>query len=232
MTAPRSQRARLSAFSLVELLTVIAIIAVLMSIIISATGSAKEAAKRVQAKHDVRDLVTAVNAYYAEYGVYPLDPKTAQEATEVTFTTDNSALIRPLTADPKGVNMDNVLNPQRVVYLEVAQVKDPNFPRNGICNGIWYDGWGPQAGKPESGIYHVRLDGTYSNQVSDPYPGDQHDDGDKDGDSDGGKGDAKWGGGGGSSKAKATIPLGVISWSLAKTGIQTYELRDQVLSWK
>src|SRR5205085_1177028 len=77
-----------------------------------------------------------------------------------------------LRAIPQGANRDHLLNPKQIVFLEPPQVKDPQNPRNGIStDGIWYDPWGPQPGKPESGIYHVRIDATYSNLVSDPYPG-------------------------------------------------------------
>ncbi len=181
MIPHRPRHAGLAAFSLIELLTVIAIIAVLMSLIFSAAGSVKEASRRVQAKHDVRQLVASINAYCGEYGVYPIKRPPPGEATEVTFTTDNSALIYTLCAVSQGANEGNILNPKQVGFLEVPRVKDPLRPRSGQANGIWYDPWGPQPGKPESGIYHVRLDGTYSNVVSDPYPGDR-DGADKDDD--------------------------------------------------
>jgi hypothetical protein len=128
-----------------------------------------------------------------------------------------------------GANAGNVLNTKETVYLDVPGVKNTLSPKSGIFNGIWYDPWGPQAGKPESGVYHVRIDGSYSNVVSDPYPV-----------RGGGGGGSGSGGGGGwgapppppSSSSSTTVPLGVIAWSLAATGVQTYELQDQVLSWR
>jgi hypothetical protein len=131
---------------------------------------------------------------------------------EVTFATDNSDLLYTLRDVPEGSNTGHRRNPRRIVFLEVRNATDSAQPRNGLANGIWYDPWGPQPGKPESGVYHVRIDGSYRNIVSDPYPGEGHDADD-----------------GGSA---ATLPHGVIAWSLARTGVQTYELRDQVLSWK
>jgi prepilin-type N-terminal cleavage/methylation domain-containing protein len=224
MTSWRTRRAEPPAFTLIELLTVIAIIAVLMSLIFSASASVREGARRTQAKHDVLQLVAAINAYYTDYGIYPVKPQPPGEATEVTFATDNSDLMNTLRAIPQGVNSRNVLNPRQVSFIEAPAVRDPAHPHNGVStNGIWYDPWGPQGGKPESGIYHVRIDATYSNSVSDPYPGDAE----KGGDSmDSG---SSWQTG---SRPGATIPLGAIAWSLARTGVQTYELQDQVLSWK
>ena len=88
-------------------------------------------------------------------------------------------------------------------------------PRSGIQNGNWYDPWGPQAEKPESGIYHVRIDGSYSGRVTNPYPG-YDDDNDE--------------------RHPGTPPpminQGLIAWSVARTGETTYELRDQILSYQ
>jgi len=202
------------AFSLIELLTVIAIIAVMMTLLSAGIGYARESGRRSKAKHDVLDIVTAVNAYLTDYGVYPVTQKPRTAATEVTFAIDNSDLVAALSDVPAGANADHLLNPRRTVFIQPPPVKNPAFPRNGVSNGIWYDPWGPQPGKPESGIYHVRIDATYSNTVSDPYPGDSL---------------KRWGSHTGTLPA---IHTGVIAWSLARTGIQTYETQDQVLSWK
>ena len=177
------------------------------SLLFGGVGAAKEAVRRTQAKSDLLRLVGAIQAYSAEYGRYPIAPPSDGPGTEVTFATDNSDLLFTLRAVPKGGNAEHVRNPRRIVFLEVRDAADPAQPRGGLAKGIWYDPWGPQPGKPESGVYHVRIDGTYHNIVSDPYPGDE----------------------GGPA---ATIPCGIIAWSLARTGVQTYELQDQVLSWK
>jgi prepilin-type N-terminal cleavage/methylation domain-containing protein len=208
----RDHEPSLSAFTLVEMLTVLAVAAVLMTLLFTGIGAAKEAARRAQAKSDLLRLVSAIQAYYAEYGRYPIAPPSEGPGTEVTFATDNSDLLYTLRALPKGSNTGHRRNPRRIIFLEVRDAADSTQPRNGLANDIWYDPWGPQSGKPESGVYHVRIDGTYRNIVSDPYPGEGQDE------DEGGP--------------PATLPHGVIAWSLARTGVQTYELRDQVLSWK
>lgn len=201
-------------FTLVELLTTISIIAILMSLLLAVVGAAKDSARRAAAKADVLSIVTAVKAYHQEYGTYPLARTTDPEVTEVTFSIDNSDLFYALRAIPQGANKNDMLNPRKIVFLEVPTVSNLANPRNGIANGNWFDPWGRQPGKPESGVYHVRIDAGNRGFVSDPYPGAGKDDDDDD------------------SADKAIIRAGVIAWSLAKTGVQTYELKDQVLSWK
>ena len=207
-------RTRSPAFTLTELLTVVSIIAILTSLLFAVVGTARNAARRAGAKADLMNLVAAIKAYQQEYGVYPLSRASEADVTEVTFSIDNSDLCNTLRAIPQGANKNNVLNPRRIAFLEVPDAKNQADPHNGIANGNWYDPWGRQPGKPESGIYHVRIDAANRGFVSDPYPGADKDD--------------DWGG----TAEKAVIRTGVIAWSLAKTGIQTYELKDQVLSWK
>lgn len=201
-------------FTLIELLTVVAIIAILMGLLFAVTGSAKDSARRASAKNDVMNIVAAVNAYHQEYGVYPLARVRGSEVTEVTFSIDNSDLFYTLRAIAQGANRNDILNPRKIVFIEVPAARDPSDPRNGIANGNWYDPWGRQTGKPESGVYHVRIDTGERGFVSDPYPGAGKDDDDD------------------NIAERAVIRAGVIAWSLAKTGVQTYELKDQVLSWK
>jgi len=210
-----------SAFTLIELLTVISIIAVLMSLFYTVFGKVKESAKQASAKNDLVEIVGAVNNFYVDYGVYPITPPVSGSGTEVTFASDNSDLMYTLRGVADGANTGNVLNPKETVYMDVPGVKNTLSPKSGIFNGIWYDPWGPQQGKPESGVYHVRIDGSYSNMVSDPYP--------VRGGSGGGSG---WGAAPTPASSSETVPLGVIAWSLAATGVQTYELQDQVLSWR
>jgi prepilin-type N-terminal cleavage/methylation domain-containing protein len=200
---PRGRRA--CGFTLIELLTVIAIVAVLMSLLFAAIGGAMEKAKRTQARNDIRQLVAAINAYNEEYGTLPVTK--AQTGTQVTYRTDNSDLLYTLRAVPQGANADNALNPRGIVFIDVPNAKNPSHPQGGISKGIWFDPWGRQPGKPESGVYHVRLDAAYQGYVNDPYPG-------------------SYAGG-----SKPIVRTGAIAWSLAKGGLQTYELRDQVISW-
>lgn len=200
----------LRGYSLIELVTVVAILSILISLLFTVVGSAKEAARQSHAKSDLSQLVAAVRAYYLAYGVYPVQRE--QEGAEVTFTTDNSELMNVLRDIPEGANAEHRLNPKQIRFLEVPAAHDPDHPRSGIFHGCWLDPWGPQQGKPESGIYHVRIDAAYKNEVTDPYPGVDADD----------------------ERAAPPPPIksGVIAWSLAKGGVQTYELIDQVISWK
>jgi prepilin-type N-terminal cleavage/methylation domain-containing protein len=197
-------------YSLIELITTIAIIAILSSLLLTAVGAVKESARRSQARSDLIQLVAAVRDYYLAYGVYPV--RRDQEGDEVTFATDNSALMDVLRDVPEGANTEHRLNPKRIQFLDVPPARDCQHPRSGICHGCWYDPWGPQQGKPESGIYHVRIDAGYKNEVTDPYPGTDADEG--------------------HAAPAPPIKSGVIAWSLAKGGVQTYELIDQVISWK
>jgi len=212
------------AFTILELLTVIAIIAILIGLLSSVLSKVKEKAKQASAKNDLLLIVSAVNTFYADYGVYPIARPANGIGAEVTFASDNSDLVYALCARPQGANAADAINPRQVVYLDVSNVKNALSPRSGICNGNWYDPWGPQSGKPESGIYHVRIDGSYSNTVTDPYP--SRDSGDGSG------GNWSPSPSSGSAAPPATLPLGVIAWSLAGTGVQTYDLQDQILSWK
>jgi prepilin-type N-terminal cleavage/methylation domain-containing protein len=196
-------------YSLIELMTVITIIAVLASLIVAVIGSAKESARRVRAKSDLSHIVTAIKAYYTEYGVYPVRPD--QAGSEVTFAIDNSDLFQTLRAIPEGANAQRQLNPRGIVFLDVPLAHDPVKPRSGIAHGCWYDPWGPQSDKPESGVYHIRIDTADTNRVTNPYPGGDPDEGE--------------------ATVGSTLNLGVIAWSLGKGGVQTYELRDQVISW-
>lgn len=198
----------LRGFTLIELITVVAIIAILATLVSAVSGYALESARRTMARNDVHQIVAAVNAFYAEYGRYPVRPD--QEGSEVTYRTDNRDLIYTLAAIPSGANANNALNPRAIVFLSPPQARNQTAPRAGVADGIWYDPWGRQPGKSESGIYHIRIDAAYRGYVTDPYPGSDRDD----------YGDTP-----------PVIHTGVIAWSLAKSGVQTYDLRDQIISW-
>jgi hypothetical protein len=129
--------------------------------------------------------------------------------------TSNSDLLNALRAVPEGANADDALNPKQIAFIRVPDAASSTLPRNGILHGNWYDPWGPQPGKPESGIYHVRIDGSYSGHVTNPYPGYDDDD------------EGKHHG-----EPPPVISQGVIAWSVARTGETTYELRDQIVSYQ
>jgi len=209
MEARTTTRIPLAGFTLIELLTVITIVAVLATLGIAAAGSVKESARRVHAKSDLAQIVAAINAYYSDYAVYPVRPD--QAGSEVTFATDNSDLFYALRSIPEGANAQRRLNPREIVFLDTPLAHDQAKPRSGIAHGCWYDPWGPQSDKPESGVYHIRIDAASTNQVTNPYPG---------GDSDESEG-----------TTGAVLNKSVIAWSLGQGGVQTYELRDQVISW-
>jgi prepilin-type N-terminal cleavage/methylation domain-containing protein len=198
-------------FTIVEVLTVMAVVAVLTSLLVAATGGAKEMGRNAHARSDLLLIVSAIKAYQIEYGTYPV--RRDQDGGEVTFATDNSDLFNVLRDVPAGANTDHALNPRRIVFLDVASISDVAHPRSGIAHGIWFDPWGPQDGKLESGVYHVRIDAAGNHRVTNPYPGADPDESVNQG-------------------AESTIHTDVIAWSLAKDGVQTYELRDQVISWK
>jgi len=206
-------------FTLLELLIVITILGVLVTMVFGAVGKAKEFAWRAHARHDVTQIVAAVNAYQAEYECYPIPPE--QNGAEVTFTTDNSELFNVLRDLPVGRNAAHALNPRHINFIEIPNASNPENPHGGLAHGCWYDPWGPQPGKTESGVYHIRIDGSYQGQVTDPYPGHDEDDDDS------GKGGAK-----APAEEAPVIHRGVIAWSLARGGVQTYKLIDQIISWK
>jgi prepilin-type N-terminal cleavage/methylation domain-containing protein len=203
-------------FTLLELVVVLAVIAILMSLLFAAAGGARETARRAKAKTDLLQIVSALHAFHADYEAYPLDRE--MRRTEVTFATKNSDLINALRAVPEGVNVRHALNPRQIVYIEVPPAADARHPRSGIFNGSWYDPWGPDPAKPESGVYHVRIAAPDRHQVTNPYPG-------GDGGEEGEKNES-------AEKSEPMIDTDVIAWSLGKGGIQTYELRDQIISWR
>src|SRR6266480_4483860 len=153
------------AFTRIELLVVIAIIIILAGLLFPALRGAQEQARRTQAKNDLTQIVTAVNAYYTEYGKYPL------VADDTPFTTNNTLfdVLRNMT----GATPGNASNPRGIVFISPPGVKDRNLPKSGIAtltvtvNGVsipigsFVDPWGTP--------YRVAIDGTYDNQIANPY---------------------------------------------------------------
>jgi prepilin-type N-terminal cleavage/methylation domain-containing protein len=199
------QRPRLHrAFTLIELLVVMAIIAILIGLLFPAFRAVQDQAKRTQAKNDLTQIVNAVNAFYTDYGKYPL-------ATDDSTITNNADLFYTLRAVSAGANLNNVVNPRQIVFINPPSVKDTANPRSGIgSDGQYYDPWGPTAGKPESGIYHLRIDGNYNNQIANPYAAD-------------------------TGAGPLTLGIGVIAWSFGKDGTQgnaNFNASDDVISWQ
>ena len=201
---------RVSAFTLIELLVVISIIIVLMGLLFPAFRGVQDQAKKTQAKNDLTQIVTAVNAFYTEYGRYP-----TASATDVTFATTptNDQLFDVLRNNAAGSNSAIVasMNPRGIVFASPPSVKDASNPRSGIgSTGQYYDPWGPAAGKAASGIYHVRVDSDYDNQVDNPY-------------------NPNVGAG------PDRVRQGVAAWSLGKDGVEgttDFKASDDVISWQ
>jgi prepilin-type N-terminal cleavage/methylation domain-containing protein len=192
------------AFTLIELLVVIAIIAVLIGLLFPAFRAVQDQAKRTQAKNDLTQIVNAVNAFYTDYGKYPL-------ATDDSTIANNADLFYTLRAVSAGANVNNAVNPRQIVFINPPSVKDTANPRSGIgSDGQYYDPWGPTAGKPESGIYHLRIDGNYNNQIANAYAAD-------------------------TGAGPGTLTTGVIAWSFGKDGTQgnaNFNASDDVISWQ
>jgi prepilin-type N-terminal cleavage/methylation domain-containing protein len=199
---------RESAFTLIELLVVIAIIIILAGLLFPAYQAVQNQAKRTQAKNDLTQIVTAVNAYYTEYGKYPL-------VTDDTPITINNLLFDVLR-NRTGAAPGNASNLRGIVFISPPDVKDQNLPKSGIAtltvtvNGVsipigsFVDPWGTP--------YRVAIDGTYDNQVPNPYTA--------------------------NAGATPNLQIGVIAWSLGKdqTGgsgdKKSVTSDDDVISWQ
>jgi type II secretory pathway pseudopilin PulG len=205
-------RERARAFTLIEVLVVITIIIILMAFLLPAFRGVQNQAKRTQAKNDLTQIVTAVNAYYTEYGKYPVT--TQGDDTQAIFKADNSDVMYTLRAIAFGANASDALNPRKIVFISPPDVKDPTNPRAGVAStGIYYDPWGKDATKPESGVYHIAMDGNYDGTIANPY---------------------------GNNNGAGTDPIrqGVIAWSfgsdgkLGNNGDNIFTNSDDVISWQ
>ena len=158
------------AFTLIELLVVIAIIIILAGILIPAFSAVQNQARRTQTKNDLTQIANAVNAFYTDYGKYPL---VTNDTTYGSTTISNNDLFYTLRAVALGANASDAANPRKVLFINPPYVKNPANPRSGIAtqattiNGIsvaigdFVDPWGTP--------YKIRIDGTYDNQLNNPY---------------------------------------------------------------
>jgi prepilin-type N-terminal cleavage/methylation domain-containing protein len=191
-----------NAFTLIELLVVIAIIAILVGLLFPAFKAVQNQARQAQAKNDLTQIVNAVNAYYTEYGKYPV-------ATDDNTIANNSGLMYTLRADAAAVNgnpnANNVLNPRQIVFINPPYVKNDSAGnrRSGLssADGQYYDPWGTP--------YRLIINGTYDNQIANPYTAD-------------------------TGAGPATMNTGVISWSFGKDVTQgtDFNASDDVISWQ
>ncbi len=152
-----------SGFTLIELLVVIAIIAILIGLLFPAFRAVQNQAKQTQAKNDLTQIVNAVNAYYTDYGKFPL------ATTNTPISPDNSGLMYTLRADSTNANgnpnANNATNPRVIAFINPPYVKIDTVGnrRSGVSSvdGRYYDPWGTP--------YAIEINGTYDNQLPNPY---------------------------------------------------------------
>ena len=203
-------------FTLLELMVVILVMATLVALAFPVFQGVLDRARKLQAKNDLTQLVTAINAFYTEYGRYPL--AAALQGADQSFVTDNSDVINALRAVALGANASDALNPRKVVFFSAPDVKDPANPRGGVtAGGTYYDPWGRDITLPESGVYHIRVDGNYDNSVANAYID---------------------GSAGGDPNNSYALRQGVIAWTLGKdkklgtNGNSSFTGSDDLLSWQ
>ena len=172
-------------FTLMELLIVIAMIAILIGIGYPTFISILEKARKTQAANEEQQIVAAVNGFYTDYGKYPL--VTADTIIAGSTTPSNADLFYSLRAVALGANAPvngiPAVNPRAIVFIQPPISKTGTKGGINTTTGIWYDPFGSP--------YNVMIDGSYDNQLTNPYT------------------DAPSG---------TTLYLGVIVWSFGKNG--------------
>ena len=172
-------------FTLMELLIVIAMIAILIGIGYPTFISILEKARKTQAANEEQQIVAAVNGFYTDYGKYPL--VTADTTIAGSTTPSNADLFYSLRAVALGANAPvngiPAVNPRAIVFIQPPISKTGTKGGINTTTGIWYDPFGSP--------YNVMIDGSYDNQLTNPYT------------------DAPSG---------TTLYLGVIVWSFGKNG--------------
>ena len=164
-----------AAFTLIEMIVVILIIATLAAMIMTGASSLIDRARKVQAKNDVTQIVNSVNAYYTEYGKYPMVD--ANQGTDTLYGKSGTApgnedLCNVLRALAQGVNLGDVLNPRKIVFLSG---RDSSRARSGFATaaitdtqgnliniGAFVDAYG--------NAYMVAIDGSYDGATVDALP--------------------------------------------------------------
>ena len=153
---PHTLSRRDRGFTLIELLVVIAIIAILVGLLFPAVKAVQTQAKQTQAKNDLTQIVNAVNAFYTDYGKYPL---VSADTIYGPAANPNNPLFNVL----RGVDTTN--NPRQIVFMSAPYVKTDTAGnrRSGVSptTAQYYDPWGQP--------YNIEIDGTYDNQVANPY---------------------------------------------------------------
>ena len=175
-------------FTLMELLIVIAMIAILIGIGYPTFISILEKARKTQAANEEQQIVAAVNGFYTDYGKYPL--VTADTIIAGSTTPSNADLFYSLRAVALGANAPvngiPAVNPRAIVFIQPPISKTGTKGGINTTTGIWYDPFGSP--------YNVMIDGSYDNNLTNPYTSDP------------------------SPPGGATLYLGVIVWSFGKNG--------------
>jgi len=151
------------AFTLIELLVVIAIIAILVGLLFPAFKAVQNQARQTQAKNDLTQIVNAVNAFYTDYGKYPI--VTADTIIKSSSTPTQADIMCTLRAITCGLNTANAVNTRQIAFISPPYVKNDTVGnrRSGVSptDNQYYDPWGTP--------YLMKINGTYNNQLSNPY---------------------------------------------------------------
>lgn len=166
------ERARSSAFTLIELLTVIAVIGILAAITISTVSGAGDSATRAKTKAQFSQWAAAMELFRQEYGFYPniaegglVDPeKFAAELTGRTLT--GQTISRTIFGNRKALTFYTIGNDElsedgtQLVdgfgNTELAVRVDSN--RDGIINSADFGSWVSVAGETGSALSPTALD--------------------------------------------------------------------------
>lgn len=157
MKIPLPRRA--SGFTLVELLVVIAIIAVLASAGFAAGNAAIQKAKRVNAQAAATAIESAVNNFFTEYGTMPV-LNLSQDTTIDTRNTDILAVL---------LGVETGTEPLNVRAVKFLSVKEGKKKTGGGTDGLVYEGQNNRPTgmyDPWGGVYNIRLDGDYDEQIT------------------------------------------------------------------
>lgn len=100
-------------FTLIELLVVVAIIGLLAGLIFPAVTGVLKKSKSATAQTEVKSIESALNAFFSDYGRFPKDNGSADKI--YGGAGENKDVIKALRG------LDNILNPRRINYLEVAE---------------------------------------------------------------------------------------------------------------
>ena len=159
----RSPSRATRAFTLIELLVVITIIAILVGLLFPAFKAVQRQARETQAKNDLTQIVNAVNAFYTDYGKYPV--ATADTIITSSSTPTQADIMCTLRAVTCGLNTANAINTRQIAFINPPYVKNDTVGnrRSGVSNTDfqYYDPWGTP--------YLMEINGTYDNQLSNPY---------------------------------------------------------------